>query len=124
MAALDAGRLNLSNHVPLALSVIALVMYIAGSGFQAWEMSVNSFYSPVIHVQAELAPTPHYLLFELILQSKENQLKLPTPPKKPGVSITNCKMCTPAGRLTPGTLMVCQICQSLVVNKVMGPLKL
>src|SRR5580704_3395741 len=68
--------------------------------------------------------TPHYLLFGLILQSKENQLKLPTPPKKPGVSITNCKTCTPAGRLTPGTSMVCQICQSPVVNKVMGPLKL
>jgi protein-S-isoprenylcysteine O-methyltransferase Ste14 len=53
MAALDVGRLHLSNHVPLALSIIALVMYIAGSGFQAWAMSVNSFYSPVIHVQAE-----------------------------------------------------------------------
>jgi protein-S-isoprenylcysteine O-methyltransferase Ste14 len=53
MAAADVGRLHLSNHVPLALSVIGLVMYIAGSGFQAWAMSVNSFYSPVIHVQAE-----------------------------------------------------------------------
>jgi protein-S-isoprenylcysteine O-methyltransferase Ste14 len=53
VAALDVGRLHSSNHVPLALSVIALVMYIAGSGFQAWAMSVNSFYSPVIHVQAE-----------------------------------------------------------------------
>ena len=52
-AALDVGRLRLSNQVPLALSIIALVMYIAGSGFQAWAMSVNSFYSPVIHVQAE-----------------------------------------------------------------------
>lgn len=52
-AALDAGRLHLSNRVPLVLSVIALVMYIASSGFQAWAMSVNSFYSPVIHVQAE-----------------------------------------------------------------------
>jgi protein-S-isoprenylcysteine O-methyltransferase Ste14 len=36
------------------LSVIALVMYIAGSGFQAWAISVNSFYSPVIHLQSEL----------------------------------------------------------------------
>src|SRR5260370_11653629 len=54
MAALDVGRLHLSNHVPLALCVIALVMYIAGSGLQAWAMSVNSFYSPVIHVQTEL----------------------------------------------------------------------
>ena len=54
MAALDVGRLHLSNNVPLALSIIALMLYIAGSGFQAWAMSVNSFYSPVIHVQAEL----------------------------------------------------------------------
>jgi protein-S-isoprenylcysteine O-methyltransferase Ste14 len=53
MAAVDAGRLHLSDHVPIALRVISLVMYIAGSGFQAWAMSVNSFYSPVIHVQAE-----------------------------------------------------------------------
>jgi protein-S-isoprenylcysteine O-methyltransferase Ste14 len=54
MAALDVGRLHLSNHVPLGFSVIALVLYIAGSGFQAWTMSVNSFYSPIIQVQAEL----------------------------------------------------------------------
>jgi protein-S-isoprenylcysteine O-methyltransferase Ste14 len=52
-AALDVGRLHLSNHVPVVLSVISLMTYIAGSGFQAWAMSVNSFYSPVIHVQAE-----------------------------------------------------------------------
>src|SRR6267143_775298 len=43
MAALDVGRLHLSNHVPLAVSVIALPMYIAGSGFRVWAMSVNSF---------------------------------------------------------------------------------
>ena len=54
MAALDVGRLHLSNHVSLALSVIARVIYIAGSGFQAWAISVNLFYSPVIHIQAEL----------------------------------------------------------------------
>jgi protein-S-isoprenylcysteine O-methyltransferase Ste14 len=53
MAALDVGRLRVSNHVPFALSVIGLVMYVAGSGFQAWAMRVNSFYSPVIQVQAE-----------------------------------------------------------------------
>jgi protein-S-isoprenylcysteine O-methyltransferase Ste14 len=28
-------------------------MYVAGSGFQAWAINVNSFYSPVIHVQSE-----------------------------------------------------------------------
>jgi len=34
MAALDVGRLHVSNHVPLALSVIALVMYIVGADFR------------------------------------------------------------------------------------------
>ena len=53
IAALDVGRLHLSNHVPFALSLIALMMYVAGSGFQAWAMNVNSFYSPVIHVQSD-----------------------------------------------------------------------
>jgi protein-S-isoprenylcysteine O-methyltransferase Ste14 len=53
IAALDAGRLHLSDHVPLALSAMGLAMYIGGSGFQAWAMNVNSFYSPVIHVQSE-----------------------------------------------------------------------
>src|ERR1700730_4517295 len=52
-AALDVGHLHLSNNVPVVLSVIALVMFIAASVFQAWAMSVNSFYSPVIHIQAE-----------------------------------------------------------------------
>lgn len=52
-AALDVGRAHLSNDVPLALGVVALLLYIGGSGFQAWAMSVNSFYSPVIHVQPE-----------------------------------------------------------------------
>jgi len=32
MAALDVGRLHVSNHVPLALSLIALVMYNCGVG--------------------------------------------------------------------------------------------
>jgi protein-S-isoprenylcysteine O-methyltransferase Ste14 len=52
-ATLDVGRLHLSNNVPFALSVIALVMFIAASVFQAWAMSVNSYYSPVIHIQVE-----------------------------------------------------------------------
>ena len=52
-AALDAGRLHLSNDVPVVLSVIALIMFVGASGFQAWAMSVNSFYSPLIHIQAE-----------------------------------------------------------------------
>ncbi len=53
VAAFDVGRLHLSRNVPVVLSVIGLVAFIAASGFQAWAMSVNSFYSPVIHIQAE-----------------------------------------------------------------------
>jgi protein-S-isoprenylcysteine O-methyltransferase Ste14 len=53
VAALDQGHLHLSNNVPVVLSLTGLVMFIAASGFQAWAMSVNSFYSPVIHIQAE-----------------------------------------------------------------------
>lgn len=53
LAALDAGRLHLSYKVPAVVSLIALVLFIAASAFQAWAMSVNSFYSPVIHVQEE-----------------------------------------------------------------------
>ena len=53
LAALDVGRLYLSDNVPVVLSVISLIMFLAASGFQAWAMSVNSFYSPVIHIQAE-----------------------------------------------------------------------
>jgi protein-S-isoprenylcysteine O-methyltransferase Ste14 len=52
-ATLDVARLHLSNDVPDVLSVIAVVMFIAASAIQAWAMSVNSFYSPVIHIQAE-----------------------------------------------------------------------
>ncbi len=53
VASLDTGRLHLSNNVPAVLSVVALVMFVGASGFQAWAMSVNSFYSPLIHIQAE-----------------------------------------------------------------------
>jgi protein-S-isoprenylcysteine O-methyltransferase Ste14 len=52
LAAVDAGRLHFSNKVPAALSLVALTLFIVASGFQAWAMTVNSFYSPVIHIQA------------------------------------------------------------------------
>jgi protein-S-isoprenylcysteine O-methyltransferase Ste14 len=53
LAAVDAGRLHFSNKVPAAVSVVALILFVAASAFQAWAMAVNSFYSPVIHIQAE-----------------------------------------------------------------------
>jgi protein-S-isoprenylcysteine O-methyltransferase Ste14 len=53
VAALDVGHLHLSNNVPVVLSGVALVMFAGASGFQAWAMRVNSFYSPLIHIQAE-----------------------------------------------------------------------
>jgi protein-S-isoprenylcysteine O-methyltransferase Ste14 len=53
LAAFDVGHLHLSDNVPVILSVIALIMFAVASGFQAWAMSVNSFYSPLIHIQAD-----------------------------------------------------------------------
>jgi protein-S-isoprenylcysteine O-methyltransferase Ste14 len=53
LAAFDVGHLHLSDNVPVVLSVIALVLFAGASGFQAWAMSVNSFYSPLIHIQAD-----------------------------------------------------------------------
>lgn len=53
IATLDVGHIHLTNNVPIVLSVIALIMVVAASGFQAWAMSVNSFYSPIIHIQVE-----------------------------------------------------------------------
>lgn len=53
LATLDVGHLHLSNNVPIVLSVIALIMFAGASGFQAWAMNVNSFYSPLIHIQAD-----------------------------------------------------------------------
>jgi protein-S-isoprenylcysteine O-methyltransferase Ste14 len=53
VATLDVGRVHLSSNVPAALSVIGLFAFVAASGLQSWAMSVNSFYSPVIYIQAE-----------------------------------------------------------------------
>jgi protein-S-isoprenylcysteine O-methyltransferase Ste14 len=52
-AALDVGHLHLSNNVPAVVSIIGLAMFAGASLFQSWAMSVNSFYSPLIHIQAE-----------------------------------------------------------------------
>jgi protein-S-isoprenylcysteine O-methyltransferase Ste14 len=52
-AALDIGPMHLSNNIPAAFSIIALGMFVVASGLQAWAMSVNLFYSPIIRIQSE-----------------------------------------------------------------------
>lgn len=52
-AAMDVGRLHQSDVVPVALSIIALIVLGAALGLQVWAMIVNPFFSPVIRVQVE-----------------------------------------------------------------------
>ena len=51
--ALDVGRLHESDNVPTALSVIALFVFAAALGFQAWAMIENPFFSPALRIQGE-----------------------------------------------------------------------
>lgn len=52
-AAMDVGRLHQSDAVPVALSILSLIVFAAALGFQVWAMLVNPFFSPVIRIQAE-----------------------------------------------------------------------
>jgi protein-S-isoprenylcysteine O-methyltransferase Ste14 len=52
-AAIDVGRLHRSDAVPVAVSMIALVLFAAALAFQAWAMIVNPFFSPVTRIQAD-----------------------------------------------------------------------
>lgn len=52
-AALDVGRLNISDTVPLPVGVITMVGVAAGLGLAFWAMFVNRFFSPVVRLQEE-----------------------------------------------------------------------
>jgi protein-S-isoprenylcysteine O-methyltransferase Ste14 len=52
-AAMDVGRLHRSDAVPIAVSMIALVLFAVALAFQAWAMIVNPFFSPVTRIQAD-----------------------------------------------------------------------
>ena len=52
-AAVDVGRLHQSDTVPFPLSVVALAVFAASIGLQAWAMVVNPFFSPAIRIQSE-----------------------------------------------------------------------
>ncbi len=53
VAALDVGRLHLSDAVPGSLRTTALFVFALSATFQAWAMAVNPFFSPVIRLQKE-----------------------------------------------------------------------
>ncbi|MHC4106803.1 MAG: methyltransferase family protein [Planctomycetota bacterium] len=52
-AALDIGRLNISDTVPLLVQVIAMAGVGAGLWVAIWAMLVNRFFSPVVRLQDE-----------------------------------------------------------------------
>ena len=53
IAGLDVGRFHWSDHVPLALQTVGLVLFAASYALPAWAISVNRFYSSVIRIQAD-----------------------------------------------------------------------
>ncbi len=52
-AALDVGRLNISDRVPLPVGVITMAGVAAGLGLAFWAMLVNRFFSTVVRLQEE-----------------------------------------------------------------------
>ena len=53
IAALDVGRLHLSDTVPLWLRGLGLAAFAGGLGFAVWAMIVNRFFSTVVRLQEE-----------------------------------------------------------------------
>ena len=52
-AALDVGRLHASDAVPGPMRITALVTFALATLTQAWAMTVNPFFSPVVRIQSE-----------------------------------------------------------------------
>jgi protein-S-isoprenylcysteine O-methyltransferase Ste14 len=53
LVAMGLDRRMQASHVPVALQVLGLAMYLASTGFIMWVFRENSFAAPVIKVQAE-----------------------------------------------------------------------
>jgi protein-S-isoprenylcysteine O-methyltransferase Ste14 len=53
IAPADAGRFALSDNVPAALSLIALIVFAAAMSFVAWAVIVNPFFSSAVRIQSE-----------------------------------------------------------------------
>ncbi len=52
-AALDVGRLHLSDTVPLGVQIVGLVGFASGLALAIWAMTVNRFFSSVVRLQSE-----------------------------------------------------------------------
>jgi len=53
VAGLDAGRFHWSDHVPLALQIVGLIVFAATHALVAWALCINPFFSPVVRIQSE-----------------------------------------------------------------------
>lgn len=53
LASADAGRLDLTGHVPAALRVITLLAFAAAFSFDTWAMVVNPFFSSAVRIQTD-----------------------------------------------------------------------
>ncbi len=52
-AALDVGRLHLSDGVPLGLAFAGVVAWSLGMGFAVWALAVNPYFSSVVRLQTD-----------------------------------------------------------------------
>src|SRR5262245_50171706 len=53
LVGLDLGRFHWSDSVPVALQVVALILFAAGMALSFWAMSENRFFSSVVRIQRE-----------------------------------------------------------------------
>jgi protein-S-isoprenylcysteine O-methyltransferase Ste14 len=53
IAGLDRGRYHWSDRLPLALRLIAFVVYVLGFALTLWAMHVNPFFSSAVRIQRE-----------------------------------------------------------------------
>jgi protein-S-isoprenylcysteine O-methyltransferase Ste14 len=53
IAGLDRGRYHWSDSVPLALRLIAVVVFVLGFALTLWAMHVNPFFSSAVRIQRE-----------------------------------------------------------------------
>ena len=53
IAGLDRGRWHWSDHVPLWLQTLAMIVYAAGYAFALWAMRENRFFSSVVRIQSD-----------------------------------------------------------------------
>ncbi len=59
IAGLDTGRFQWSPPLPMALQMLALVVFAAGMAFSCWAMVCNKFFAPFVRIQVDRG---HYVV--------------------------------------------------------------